>query len=174
VTGPVTAPNGTFGPMFADAVIEPHVDVASTSPTAMSVNVSCYVIAPDGVTVVGSSSEIVSLGAGGWARVALPPIPVLNASLWFPAPTPESPDRPLYGLVTTVWDGGAIADAQNISLGIRSAVFNASSGLWINGFPVKIRGMSIHQDFGPTGTSLPPNVHAFRVQRLLDMGGNGW
>lgn len=194
LTGPVTAPNGTAGPMFADAVVEPRVDVAS--PGGAWVNVSCTVVAPDGITVLGQSSAEAQLGPGGWARVTPPPISLSAAALWFPAQTPSSGDRPLYTLVTLITDADeAISDAANVSFGIREAVFNATSGLWVNGFPVKIRGMSVHQDFGPTGTFVPPNLHAFRIQvgvarrgdhvappplpvfflqRLLDLGGNAW
>jgi hypothetical protein len=149
--------------MFADAVVEPRIDVAS--PGGAWVNVSCSVIGPDGVSVLGQSSAEAQLGPGGWARVTPPPISLSAAALWFPAQTPASGDRPLYTLVTLLTTaGGAVADVANVTFGIREAVFNATSGLWVNGFPVKIRGMSVHQDFGPTGTFVPPNLHAFRVQ----------
>jgi len=150
--------------MFADAIIDPRIDVAAAGPASAIINISCSVFAPDGGNNLGSSWATVELAPGAWARVAPPPISLVGAELWFPAQTPSSPDRAIYTLMTVLTSGGTVVDVVNVTFGIRNASFSASSGLWINGFPTKIRGLAIHQDFGPTGTFVPPNLHAFRVQ----------
>jgi beta-galactosidase len=46
---------------------------------------------------------------------------------------------------TTVTVAGKTTDVVNTTFGIRSAVFDASNGLLLNGFSVKVYGMCNHQ-----------------------------
>ena len=39
---------------------------------------------------------------------------------------------------------------------------------------MKIKGLSMHQDFAGCGTALPDAVNEYRVTELIKMGGNGW
>ncbi len=173
VAGPVSAPQGPNGPLNADATVSPVVDVANAG-CAASVTVVAMVVAPSG-DVVGESSASVDLDALlGWARVAPPPIRFPAASLWSPANSPSAPRRPLYTLITQVINAGTVCDAVNTSFGVRRVVFDPSAGLTVNGFPQKLRGLSNHQDFAGVGQFVPPNVHAYRVQRVLDIGANAW
>lgn len=175
VAGPVSAPAGPNGPLTAHATVNPVVDVANAGG-ATSVTVVATVVAPGG-GVVGVSSASVDLDAlEGWARVAPPPIHIPAASLWSPANSPAAPRRPLYTLVTQVTDasGALVHDAVNTTFGIRRVAFDPNAGLSVNGFPLKLRGLSIHQDFAGVGSFVPPNVQAYRVQRVLDIGANAW
>jgi beta-galactosidase len=133
-------------------------------------------LAPDGLTVVGSSSAAATLGPGGWARLAPPPVALAAAALWSPACAPDAPRRPIYTFVATLLDvaSGAVLDEARQTFGVRNATFDANLGLLVNGFATKMRGASMHQDFAGTGTFVPPNVQAYRVQRLLDVGANAW
>ena len=175
LTGPVAAPAGACGAQAAAALVSPGVDVANAAAAAASVRLAATVLAPDGA-VVGSSSVAAVLAAGGWARLSPPPVALAPAALWSPACTPDAPRRPLYTLVTTLLDAasGAVLDEVRTPFGVRNSTFDAEQGLLVNGFRVKIRGVSQHQDFAGTGTFVPPNVHAYRVQRMLDLGANAW
>jgi beta-galactosidase len=196
--------------VFQSFALMPHltvldntaVDVANAAGASASVRLTAAVVAPGG-DVLGTSSVDVSLPAGGWARLAPPPIALSEAALWSAACTPDAPRRPLYTLVTQLIDTarGLLLDSVSTSFGIRNATFDADRGLLVNGFPVKLRGLSnrecapvaqqlspsartsltapdlavrADQDFAGTGTFVPPNVQAYRVQRLLDIGANAW
>jgi beta-galactosidase len=183
VAGAVSAPAGPDGPLSADAVVSPSVDVANAGGAAAAVTVTATVLAPSGSgAVVGSTSINATLPAGGWARLHPPPLSLPAAALWSPANSPTAPRRPLYTLVVTVTDASAESsagslppvDEVNVTFGVRNVTFDADAGLFVNGFPHKLRGFSNHQDFAGTGTFVPPNVQAYRVQRLLETGGNAW
>lgn len=173
VIGAVSAPGGADGPLSADARVAPAVDIANAGAAAVDAIITCTVLAPGGA-VVGQTNASQSLASGGWARVTPPPIALSAASLWMPASTPDAPPRPLYSLVTTVTVGGVDVDSDATTFGVRSVVFDADKGLSINGFPVKLRGLSIHENFGGLGSSVPPRIQEFRVQRALDIGANAW
>jgi beta-galactosidase len=69
---------------------------------------------------------------------------------------------------------GAAVDSESVSFGVRNASFTADRGLLINGFPVKVRGFSMHQDMAGTGSFVPPNLLAYKMQRILQLGGNAY
>ena len=175
VAGPVAAPGGPDGSLTAPARVAPEVDVANAGAGNAALRLTATVRAPSG-GVVGASSMDAELPAGGWARLQPPPIALAAAALWSPAARPDAPRRPMYTLTVALLDAasGAVLDAVNVTFGVRSVAFDPSAGLTINGFPTKLRGLSIHQDFAGVGQSVPPNIQAYRVQRLLDIGANAW
>ena len=151
INGPVVAPLGACGPQTAPAIVTPTVDVSNAAASAASVVLKIAVAI--GGTTVGTSSVTSTLAAGGWARLSPPPVALDQAALWSPACTPDAPRRPIYSLVTSLVDAssGALLDEVTTQFGIRNATFDPDQGLFINGFPTKIRGMSMHQDFAGTG-----------------------
>ena len=83
----------------------------------------------------------------------------------------------LYTVVTTVTaTAGAqtFTDTVNTTIGVRSAVFSADRGFLLNGLPQKIKGLSMHQDFGGCGTAVPDRANEYRVTSLKQMGATGW
>ena len=173
VAGPVSAPNGLRGPMTADSALNPCVDVANAGTGEMSFTLLATVLSGDGAEV--AHSEVVGgLPSGGWARVRVPTIALPAASLWVPAPAPHGPDAALYTLRVQLNVSGAAVDSSDVPFGIRSVRFDANEGLFVNGFPIHLRGFSVHQDFAGVGAAVPPNLLEYRLQRLLDTGGNAY
>ncbi len=92
-------------------------------------------------------------------------IPVSNPSLW-------SPDTPsLYTLECSLMCGDTVVDTHRVRVGIRSVEFS-KDGLKVNGKPEKFRGVCLHQNVGPFGVAVPPEVWAQRLRTLKDMGCN--
>jgi beta-galactosidase len=89
-----------------------------------------------------------------------------NPALW----SPETPN--LYSAVVTVESSGKPRDAERIRFGVRTAVFDADKGFFLNGKPVKIKGTCNHQDHAGVGAALPDRLHWYRIGVLKDMGGN--
>jgi beta-galactosidase len=89
-----------------------------------------------------------------------------NPNLW-------SVERPyLYTAIITVKTNGRVRDAERISFGVRTAVFDAGKGFFLNGKPLKIQGTCNHQDHAGVGAALPDRLQWFRLGVLKEMGGN--
>ena len=80
----------------------------------------------------------------------------------------------LYTLVTEVVLDGEVVDKYESRFGFRSAHFDAERGFFLNGRPVKIKGVCAHQDFGLTGLAVPDNVHKIKLEMFREMGANGF
>ncbi len=63
---------------------------------------------------------------------------------------------------------------MNVTIGVRSAIFDANAGFLLNGLPLQIQGFSQHQDFGGLGVAVPDRVQRYRVESLRALGMNGW
>lgn len=174
---PVYAPDGPWdGSQTANATVYPQTDIANDGPTSVQISIDSAIKDPNGI-IIATTTTSQSLSPNTFLRINQQ-LSLTNALLWFPAPNASSPDRPLYTLVSTVnvTNGNTVTVADTVItiFGIRNVIYDPNNALFINGFPVKITGMSMHLDFGGSGMSVPPNMVAFRVQRLMETGGNGW
>ncbi|MGA2134354.1 MAG: beta-galactosidase GalA [Bryobacteraceae bacterium] len=98
---------------------------------------------------------------------------MFTASVNLPDPALWSPESPnLYSAVVTVESGGRPRDAERVSFGVRSAVFDADKGFFLNGQPVKIKGACNHQDHAGVGAALPDRLQYYRAAVLKEMGSN--
>ena len=82
-------------------------------------------------------------------------------------------DEPnLYSAIVTVEAGGKARDAERVSFGVRTAVFDADKGFFLNGKSLKIQGTCNHQDHAGVGAALPDRLQWFRLGVLKEMGCN--
>ena len=63
-------------------------------------------------------------------------------------------------------------DRLRTKFGIRSARFDAQRGFLLNGAPLKIKGVCLHDDAGALGTAVPDKVLERRLRLLKDIGCN--
>lgn len=93
-------------------------------------------------------------------------IPVADPALW-------SVDQPtLYTVLTQVLVDGRVADERRIAVGFRTLRFDADQGFFLNGRPLKLKGVCIHQDHAGVGVALPEALVRWRLERLKAMGCN--
>ena len=91
---------------------------------------------------------------------------VLHPHLW-------SLERPyMYRAVTRVECGTAVCDDYTTPFGIRSFVFRADSGFFLNGIHVKIRGVCLHHDLGALGAAINDRALERQLQIMRGMGVN--
>ena len=83
-------------------------------------------------------------------------------------------ERHLYRAVTTVETNGTTVDRNETNFGIRTILFDADQGFFLNGKPVKIKGTCNHQDHAGVGAALPDRLQYYRIERLIEMGSNGY
>jgi beta-galactosidase len=89
-----------------------------------------------------------------------------NLKLW----SPEDPY--LYTALVTANTSGKTRDAERISFGVRTPLFDADKGFFLNGKPLKIQGVCNHQDHAGVGAALPDRLQSFRLGILREMGCN--
>lgn len=95
-------------------------------------------------------------------------IPIDNPQLW-------SPDTPyLYTLVAQVVSDGKVVDEKRERFGVRDVVFDKDRGLLLNGKPLKIKGVNMHQDHAGVGAAIPDALQAYRIRRLKQLGCNAY
>jgi beta-galactosidase len=135
----------------------------------------------DGVTVNGSVTSLILDASSNTVATVTSPLNLaagqgstvtqavaFAANLW----TPQTPY--LYRLLTTVSNQNAAADVYYTSFGVRTVVFDATNGLFLNGQHIFIQGMANHQDHAGVGSAVPDRVQYFRVERLKQMGTTGY
>src|SRR5208337_4292053 len=126
-------------------------------------------------TIVDSAGTVV--GSAALAPVAIPArsrrefkqqVVVDNPVLW----SIEHPH--LYRLDTAIEASGATVDRYETRFGIRTIRFDPDEGFFLNGKPVKIKGTCNHQDHAGVGSALPDRIQYYRLEKLKEMGVNGY
>ncbi|WP_394728852.1 glycoside hydrolase family 2 TIM barrel-domain containing protein [Altererythrobacter sp. GH1-8] len=88
-------------------------------------------------------------------------------------PLKWSPDSPsLYRAEFEFGPKEAPQDRYETRFGIRSLAFSVQRGFELNGEPIVLRGVSVHDDGGPVGAAVPLDIWRFRFDQLKKMGAN--
>lgn len=169
VTGAVTWTNGA---PFANVLLTPFVEVWNNGSAAATVSVEVAVYNAAG-TLVGSTTLTGSVPAGG-SGVFSPSAPVSmpDAALWHTAVPPAT--AALYTAVTTLSWQGSVVDTLTETFGARRLRFDAATGFYLNDAATKILGAANHQDVAAFGVAVPDRMQSWRVNKLQEMGVNGW
>ncbi|HEX4320720.1 MAG TPA: beta-galactosidase GalA [Acidobacteriaceae bacterium] len=113
-------------------------------------------------TADAASQSIASDGSATFTATAT----LANPALW----SPDSPS--LYTAIVTVESPHKILDVEQFNFGVRTVLFDADTGFFLNGKPLKIQGTCNHQDHAGVGAALPDRLQYFRLAVLKEMGGN--
>ncbi len=139
--------------------------VQNESGQAARARVSWKILDAKGATVASAEAPAQSIGADGSAICAAT-AKLANPALW-------SVDEPnLYSAIVTVESDGKVRDAERVTFGVRTAVFDAEKGFLLNGKPLKVQGTCNHQDHAGVGAALPDRLQWFRLGVLREMGCN--
>ena len=183
-TGAVSvAPFGTF--VYADlkapydqATIHVETEVSNGSLTTQQCEVSHRLLDADGQEVAKSAPTTLTLKAKQTLCSALPlgsSKNVQSSSLHVQSPHLWSPADPyLYKVETTVKVNGIVTDVYETTTGIRSVQFDAERGFLLNGQPLKLKGVNMHQDHAGVGAALPEALMTWRIRQLKAIGCNAY
>lgn len=83
-------------------------------------------------------------------------------------------DPYLYQVRTEVLVNKKVVDTYLTTTGIRSAVFDKDRGFLLNGKPVKIKGVNMHQDHAGVGAGMPDGLQEWRLRQLKTYGVNAY
>jgi Beta-galactosidase/beta-glucuronidase len=155
----------TPSPTTASATVKVTTSVVNSGTAAQSVSVQGNVTDASGTALAPVTAPAQTIAAGASAAFAFD-VPVTSPKLW-------SPDAPnMYQLVTTVQVGGKAVDDDVTPFGIRSLVFDGTTGLNINGKNVKMKGVCLHQDYHGLGLAAPARAMQRRIAALKGIGAN--
>ena len=167
------APFGTF--VYADlkqpydqAVIHVETEVNNHSLTTLQCEVSHRLLDADGREVAKSAPSTVTLKAKQTLNSQLSTMNLNAPHLWSPA------DPYLYKVETTVKVDGRVTDVYETTTGIRDIEFDADRGFLLNGQPLKLKGVNLHQDHAGVGAAIPDALQAWRIRQLKKIGCNAY
>lgn len=121
----------------------------------------------DGRELVHADGHLNSLKAKE-TRTTRHTMKITNPHLWSPA------DPYLYKVVTTVKVDGRVCDVYETTTGLRDIVFDAERGFVLNGEPLKLKGVNMHQDHAGVGAAIPDALQAWRIKQLKAFGCNAY
>lgn len=82
----------------------------------------------------------------------------------------ENPD--LYNLLLELVEDGTVTDRVERRIGLRRVEMIPDRGMFVNGEPVKLRGVCLHQECGGLGNAVRPEIWRERLLLLKEMGCN--
>ncbi|HVP11825.1 MAG TPA: beta-galactosidase GalA, partial [Phycisphaerae bacterium] len=149
------------------ATVQVETTIANDSAERAVAAVEAEIVDAKGVFFDKAGQSDVEIEPWSQARTICR-IVVQRPQLW-------SLDSPcLYCLRTTVRQKDRNVDQDKTLFGIRAATFDKDKGFFLNGEPVKIKGVCCHQDHAGVGTALPDRLQYFRIERLKEMGANAY
>lgn len=166
------APFGTF--VFADikkpydaTVVHVKTEVNNHSLESQQCSVEQRLLDAEGKQVGKAESVNLSLKAKQTLDCEQT-IALDNPHLW------STDDPYIYKVETTVKVNGEVTDVYETTTGIREVVFDAQSGFMLNGKPIKLKGVNMHQDHAGVGAAIPDALHAWRIKKLKEFGCNAY
>ena len=166
------APFGTF--VYADlhqpyssATIYVETEVHNASLTSRQCEVIQRLLDADGQEVGKSAYTSLPLKAKQTHGIKQQ-MTISNPHLW------STTDPYLYQVETTVSVAGKVVDVYLTTTGIRSIAFDAERGFLLNGEPLKLKGVNLHQDHAGVGAAIPDALQAWRIRQLKQFGCNAY
>lgn len=83
-------------------------------------------------------------------------------------------DPYLYSVTAELSGDGKAFDSKSTRFGFRDIRFDADTGFYLNGKPVKLKGTCNHHDHAGVGAALPDALQCYRLKCLKDMGCNAY
>ena len=170
-TGPVHVTHwGTFvtTPQVSadEATVHVQTEVINEGAEAADVRLSVDLIRPDGTVAATLPSESRQIAPGRTAMLSVER-KLARPHLW------NLDDPALYRAdVRVVGSDGKVRDEDVTPFGVREARFEPETGFWLNGRPIKIKGVAIHADGGALGRAVPLAVWKQRLGALRRLGVN--
>ena len=167
------APFGTF--VYADlkapydqATVSVETEVCNYSLKEQQATLTHRLIDTEGREVATATTAALTLKPKQTLKLQPSTLTVAAPHLW-------SPDDPyLYKVETTVRVDGQVTDVYETTTGLREATFTADRGFLLNGKPLKLKGVNMHQDHAGVGAAIPDALQLWRIRQLKALGCNAY
>eukprot|EP00937_MAST-01D_sp_MAST-1D-sp2_P002554 g2554.t1 len=168
VTGAIDKASRTADAELAPSVTAVNADATAAAAVTVTVELRQWEDGSrQGGALVGSAAANATIAAASNTTLALPKIQIPKANLW-------SDVSPTLYVATTTLTANGVDDVVTHNIGVRKTAWSADKGFELNDVPTKIKGNANHQDFAGIGVAVPDMLQAHRIQKLKDMGSNGW
>ncbi|MBN1415435.1 MAG: DUF4982 domain-containing protein [Bacteroidales bacterium] len=147
----------------ADVVIFVKIRNTSDQHAGLEIRTSVHDAIGELINTVSSDCSL----SGNTVQEIRQDLTVTAPILW----TLENPF--LYKAVTAIFMDGKEVDVYETHFGIRSFAFDSQEGFFLNGEPVKIKGVCNHHDLGCLGAAVNERAIERQLEILKDMGCNG-
>ena len=166
------APFGTFvyaemNKPYDKAIIHVKTEVINSGLTSQQYEVEQRLLDAEGREVVHAVGHLNPLKAKE-TRMCQHMMKLTNPHLW------STTDPYLYKVETTVKVDGKVTDVYVTTTGFRDIAFDAERGFLLNGEPLKLKGVNMHQDHAGVGTAIPDALQAWRIRQLKAFGCNAY
>lgn len=149
-----------------DVTVKAVTTVQNDSQAQVSPSISTTIEDSEGKVVSKAAAEnTLSLQAGASADQEQALI-VNQPKLW------DCDNPNLYYVKTEVKIGESIVDTYVTEFGFRYIRYDANTGFWLNGNPVKMKGVCMHHDQGALGAIAAEDAITRQVEILKEMGCN--
>ena len=146
------------------AAVRIATTIVNDTPSTAQVTVHSTVLDHASKEIVSASGDAIVPASGS---IECPQtVAVAAPRLW----SPETPS--LYSLRIRIVHDGEGVDEYATPFGIRSLRFDANEGFFLNGQPLKMKGVCEHHDAGCVGAAVPDGVLRRRLRLLKEMGCN--
>lgn len=81
-------------------------------------------------------------------------------------------DPYLYNLTISLYQDGKLIDEKTLAIGFRTIKVTADQGIFLNGEPIKLNGVSRHQDFAEIGNALTKEHMELDISLIKEVGAN--
>ncbi len=146
------------------ANISIRIKVRNASPQAQPIKLSTTIYNNEGKKITNSASE--NILSENSVREIQQILNIEQPGLW----SIENPQ--LYKAVTTIEYDGKVGDDYETNFGIRTFAFDSAKGFFLNGKPIKIKGVCNHHDLGCLGAAVNRRAMARQLEILKEMGCN--
>jgi beta-galactosidase len=158
------APFGTFvyadlQQPYAEARLFIETEVCNSSLTVQQCEVIQRLLDANGQEIGKSETTALSLKAKQTIGCKQS-IQISKPHLW------STTDPYLYQVETSVCLNGKVIDIYKTTTGIRDIAFDAERGFILNGKPLKLKGVNLHQDHSGVGAAIPDALQAWRIKQL--------
>ena len=166
------APFGTFvyaalQQPYTSADIHIETEVNNHSLTTQCCEISQRLLGADG-SEMGAAQPVTLTLRGMETQACKQAIALAKPHLW------SCTDPYLYKIETTVKVDGQITDVYETTTGVRDVSFSAEQGFLLNGQPLKLKGVNMHQDHAGVGSAIPDALQAWRIKQLKKFGCNAY
>lgn len=155
-----------------------HLTVPEVSPAYARVNLRTEVAVPDGnrrrltlkTRIRDVSGRVVTEDE---AELPRGDIRVFEQTFLLDSPALWSPETPrLYTAESRLCADGVQTDAYSTRFGVRKLEIIPDQGMFLNGEPVKFRGVCLHHDLGPLGAAVNRSALRRQLSIMKEMGAN--
>lgn len=166
------APFGTFvyaelKAPYSEAKLKIETEVSNSSLEPQLCEVTQRLLDADGKEIARSAATTLGLKSKETVTTKQS-ISITSPHLW------STTDPYLYKVETTISQNGKIVDVYTTTTGIRDIAFSSEQGFLLNGKPLKLKGVNMHQDHAGVGSAIPDALQAWRIKQLKAFGCNAY